>query len=380
MSKKLLLPLLFVGTLLAACNDTPNEPDDDGFKEPVPEKTEYTHATLTYRGDDMYAEISDSWILQLYTDMEIDPQGNPVGPGKILQISLNVSYNKEQTPDMGNLVRYPYREPVSTGDFSAGTFNPGYLTGIDLPTGRIEIPDATFYGDIPAGETEFEADLLREGVCSIRKEADDRYTVEGILVGTAYMKRYFSYTGPLEPTSRVEPNVPNTTLTEELSLTELRRARLIDKGDNFALGDGSYRNFLLYLSEETIDLTGSAPQGSGDLLRIEFFVPGSTALAEGIPAGPYTVAPGNADGSIDREQIVPFHIRPGVPNQFTSPGGSWYQRLENGTWSDLYARLAGGEVRVERPDGGYRITIDLKDCADPAHGIRAVWESDGPIE
>lgn len=380
MSKKLLLPLLFIGTALAACDEVSDSSDDSGFRESVPEKTEYTAATLTYRGDDMYSEISDSWILLLHTGMETDQKGNPVGPGKILQISLNVPFNREQTPDMEDIVRYPYREPVSTGDFSAGTFNPGYLTEIDLPTGRVELPDGSFYGDIPAGTTDFEADLLREGVCVIRREADGRYTVEGILVGTAYTKRYFSYTGPLEPTSRVEPGTPNTTLAEDIALDGLSRTRLIDKGDNFALGDGSYRNFLLYLADEAIDLSGTVPKGSGDLLRIEFFVTGAATLAEGIPAGTYTVSPGNADGSIDRDQIVPFRIRPGVPDQFTEPGGSWYQRLENDTWSERYARLAGGEVRVERPGGGYRITIELKDCADPAHTVRTVWESDGPID
>ena len=378
---KKLLPLFFLCTTFAACNNnSANEPDDPGFREPVPEKTEYTKATLSYRGDDMYSEISDSWILQLYTDMEIDERGNPVGPGKMLQISLNVSYNREQLPDMENLTSYPYREPVSTGDFSAGTFNPGYLTEIDLPTGRIELPDGTFYGDIPAGTTEFEADLLREGVCVISKADDDRYTVEGILVGTDYTKRYFSYTGALEPKNYAEAVIPNTTLTEDVTLAGLSRARLIDKGDNFVIGDGSYRNFLLYLAEETIDLSGNTPQGSGELLRLEFFVTGSTTLAEGIPAGTYTVSPGNANGSIDRDQIVPFRIRPGVPDQFTDPGGSWFQQLDNGSWSERYARLADGQVRVERPDGGYRITIDLKDCGDPAHAIRAVWESDGAID
>ena len=74
------------------------------------------------------------------------------------------------------------------------------------------------------------------------------------------------------------------------------------------------------------------------------------------------------------EDIVPYRIVPGYPDKFTSSSGTWYQYMEAGQWV-RYARITGGTLTVERPDGRYRITAEFTDCAAPAHRITCLWEN-----
>ena len=110
-------------------------------------------------------------------------------------------------------------------------------------------------------------------------------------------------------------------------------------------------------------------------MRIELFVPWDTDPADGIPAGIYTV-PDDVppSGGVYREDIVPYRIVPGYPDKFTSNSGTWYQYMEAGQWV-RYARITGGTLKVERPDGRYRITAEFTDCAAPAHRITCLWEN-----
>lgn len=48
--------------------------------------------------------------------------------------------------------------------------------------------------------------------------------------------------------------------------------------------------------------------------------------------------------------------------------------MEAGQWV-RYARITGGTLKVERPDGRYRITAEFTDCAAPAHRITCLWEN-----
>lgn len=374
---------LVVPVLTVACGDDPDSSLlPPPFEELVPEQVVYTNANLIYYGDDTYSGASDWWTLTLYTDMEIDQTGSPVGPGRMICLDLNTGYNKNYEPDLA-LLTGTYRSPTNTGDISPGTFNPGFMNSIDLPGGQVERPGGTFFGDIPAGTTQFDADLLSDGYCRIDRRDDGTFRVEGMLVGTEYLKRYFSFEGELTAIDRSEggeSEVPNSTLTQDIDLTSLTRTKIVDKGDSYMLGDESYRLFLLFLAEESVDLSGSWPTGEGRLLRIELFVPWTADPAEGIPVGTYTVAPQvEGTGAIYKDDIVPFRVVPGYPDKFTNNSGTWYQRLTGGEWSE-WARVTGGSIEVERPDGAHRLTIDLTDCGTPARHIRCVWESDDPIE
>lgn len=363
---------------ISACDDGKdlNQPKPP-FQEPVPEKTVYTNANLVYVGDDLGAEGSDLWVLTLYTDMELDETNNLIGPGKMLNVSLNVSFNPTQTPDL-TMLESTYIEPTNTGDFSPGTFNPGYLLTIDLPGGKIEKPDGTFFGDIATGVTTFEADLLREGYCTLKEKGDGEFTITGILVGTDFTKRYFTFEGKPHIVNRADPKVPNSSLTEDLTLTTLTTSRLSDRGDAFILQDESYRLFELTLAESSVDFSTGWAKGNGKLLRIEIFVPWDTDVTNGIPEGTYTVTTREANNGIIRENIVPFNIVPGYPDQFTNSSGSWYQSLTDGVLSD-YARIHGGTMQVERPDGSHRLTIRFIDSEEPAHKVNCVWETTVPI-
>lgn len=376
------LAVLSAAAVLSSCSDDTETPvcppgledTDGGFVEPVPEKTVYTGCALVYTGDDTGTGISDLWTMTLYTDMEISGNGDPVGPGKILSISMNAAAGEGVEPDLSYL-EGTYREASSTGDYSPGTFNWGFMYTIDLPTGAIERPANSFYGDIPSGTTSFEPDLIREGYCNITGNGDGTYTVTGELVGTMFMKRYFSYTGELEIIDRSEQPVPNTTLTHDITLSGLTESRIRDNGDTFGLGDESCRTFELFLAEPTVDLSKSWPGGPGELLRLEFFVEWEADVKDGIPAGVYEVAPLTAGGGIYRDDIIPFRLVPGYPDKFTYNSGSWYQVMDGDNAWTGYARISGGQVTVERNGDGHKIIVSLTDCAEKPNKIEYVWES-----
>lgn len=373
-------------SMLSACDDNeaavqPAPDPEPPFVEPVAQMIECTQANVIYYGDEGYTEVSDLWKLLLYTDMDIDEKGDPIGPGQIVCVSCNATL--ADGPDAANLVG-TYTAALSTGDFRPGTFNDGRMQSIDLPGGMVEIPDFSFFGDLAEGETSFDADLLREGYCRVEANDDGTYTVSGIMVGTKYLKRYFTYTGAIEPVDRSEgkqESVPNTTLTEDIALEGFTQARLQDMGDYFFLQDQSYRMFRLTLADEGVDISGSNPSGEGRFLRLELFVEWEADLAQGIPAGVYDMCQRTESGGIERSQIVPWHAVPGAPDKFTDPSGSWYQKITASGQMPEYARLAAGRVTVEQiegVEGGRRIVVELLDCdAEHPHGVKCVAEMAG---
>ena len=381
--------ILSVALLAAAscqkeADDTDNgglTPPDGGFQEAVPQRPDYVNANLIYYGNGGDEEAPDEWILNLYTDMDV-VDGYPVGAGQYLCINFYSPVNQAQEPSL-NYLKGEYSMPSAMG-LSEYTYIQGEIFNYDTPLGSITMPVGTFFGDIPEGQTEFEADLIREGSFSIADNGDGTFTVDGVLVGRQYVKRYFSYTGDFDPVDRSDSGssgqeIPNTNLTEDVDLSGLTEARLIDMGDFFATGEQNYRMFLLYLAEQGVDISKNYPTGSGRLLHLELFVPWEADPADGIPAGEYVMANRIADGSyMPKENIEPFRVVEGRANVFSDNTGTWYQELKEDEWLN-YGRITGGTVTVERDGDAHKITIALTDCGDPAHKVSGVWTTEGPI-
>lgn len=363
--------------LAGACDDAAT----GGTEEPAPaapQPTVYPNASLVYYGADDEELPSCLFELTLYTDMELDATGNPVGPGQILRVSFNAPLfapDAEAYP----LPEGRYRSASSASDFTPGTLNFGYMNRLDLPTGAVNIPAGSFYGDIPEGATDFDADLLTDGYCEVSRDEEGRYTVTGILVGDRSTKRRFIYTGELLTIDRSDPavTVEDTTLDGDLTLTTLTQAKLEDKGDSFFLQDESYRTFLLHLAEATVDLSQSWPRGDGRLLRLELFVPWTADARDGIPEGTYRVV-SRQNGGIPRELVVPGNMPAGQSGKYTYPSGCWYQQLSDGLMQG-YACIAGGAMIVTRTGDLSRLEIDLLDGQDgSAHHIRCHWSGTLP--
>lgn len=320
--------------------------------------------------------MSDHYLLTLYTDMSVDDAGNLVGPGEIVSISLNAALLAEGAEPM--LPAGRYEEPYNSNSFLPETFNEGYLTSIDLPDGRVERPTNSFYGKLAEGETTFDPDLLREGYCDVQLNDDGTYAIKGILVGTKFLKRYVFYTGELTVIDRSvggDPKIPNTTLGGDFALPAFAQAYLRDDRDTFWLQDESYRQFTLVLTESAA--AGAQPSEEGAALRVVFFVEWTDDANDGIPEGLYRVTELTETGGIDRENIRPGNIRPGTPDTFTSPTGSWYRKTENGQLTE-YARIDGGTMKVERgADGSHTLTIDFTDC--DGHRVRGSYAQTQPI-
>lgn len=359
-----------LGLLLGAC-DSPADDVVDGYTEREPQKVIFTNASFSYMGDDVGEQLSDGWVMKFYTDMEIDDYGNPIGPGCVVQLLLNVDYNENQEPDTWYLEGL-YKSQSNSGDFSPNSFVSGYMDYIDLPDGRVERADATFYADIAEGVTDMDVDLLDEGVVQIIPNADGTHTIEGILVGKKCQKRYFSWSGKVEPKSYVTPQIPNSTINESVAVTSISKMQLQDRGDSFYLGDNSYRCFVLMMVEESIGFEWGKPTGSGELLRLDLLVPWESRVEDGVPAGTYNFVSRNADTSIDKANIVPFSAVPGLPDCFTAPywSGCWYVEYADSVWGENYARIDSGSVVVERgEDGSHHIVCELYDCSTPAKSL-----------
>lgn len=377
---------LFIMTAVAfslclACKSPylPEEDENDAYIESVPDTVTFTEAEFIYRGDDVGEGVSDAWLIKLYTDMETDPLGAPIGPGTVVQLLLNAAYDPDQSADPEFLTGR-YNEMSNSGNFSPGTFVSGYMAVIDLPGQKIELPDASFYAELEEGSTEMDPDLLDEGVVKIVKEKDGSYSLEGIMVGKKYTKRYFRWSGDPEVRDEVIEEVPNSTLDADLADLSFAQGQLQDKGDSFYLMDNSCRCLLLYLAEDGVDLTSYRPAGDGAVLRLELLVPWDVDIKEdGLPEGTYTMTPRNPDTSLDRDKIVPGAAVPGLPDVFADwkLSGSWYYELSQGVWTDSYARIDGGTVEVKRTgEGGYVITYALTDCQDEPKAITGTTSLD----
>lgn len=377
--------------LFAACNhgddsdNFRNEDEESGKDDNSPEIIDFAHANLIYWGTQDEEDVSCLFEISLYTDMEINYDKNPIGPGKIMRLSMNAPLFKEGTTDFP-LPEGTFVASAATYVFDEWTFNPGYAQQTDLPTGTVTTHGGTFYGDVMTYSTDYAADILNIGTFTVKRNEDATYTVSGWAAGNSSIKRHFTYTGPLETIDRHTDTekVPNSTLTQDLTLTTLTKARLQDKGNNYLLeGDARVRSFALYLAEESINLENTIATGDGQLLFLDFFVPWETDVKQGIPAGTYTVIGREAtsDG-IPRELIKPFRIASGFPNRFTYIEGTWYQKLKNGVMENDYARIDAGTMSVERgADGSHKLTIDFIDSnKEQPHHVRCVYSQQEAIE
>lgn len=341
------------------------EKPEDGFVEAVPDTVTFTNADFIYYGDIAGESSSDDWVVKLYTDMEIDDLGNPVGPGTVTQLQLNAEFDENQKADPSKLEGL-YREMMNSGNFAPGTFVSGYMVRLDLPGQTIEMADGTFYADLSDGSAEMDYDLIDEGAVSIKSNHDGTFTVEGVLVGKKYTKRYFKWTGDIDPRNYVPEETPNSTLKQDMTGLTFDQGQLQDKGDYFYRMDETYRCLLIYLGDESVDMSASRPAGEGAVLRLEVLVPWEVDITkDGIPSGTYKMTDRNLDTSIDKDNIVPGVAIPGLPNVFApwKVAGSWYYKLENGEWSQTYARIEEGEIIIDNHgDGSYTISYDLLDC------------------
>lgn len=365
--------LISVVFLAASCQNSlppvveepePEKPED-GFVEAVPDTVTFTNADFIYYGDIAGESSSDDWVVKLYTDMEIDDLGNPVGPGTVTQLQLNAEFDENQKADPSKLEGL-YREMMNSGNFAPGTFVSGYMVRLDLPGQTIEMADGTFYADLSDGSAEMDYDLIDEGAVSIKSNHDGTFTVEGVLVGKKYTKRYFKWTGDIDPRNYVPEETPNSTLKQDMTGLTFDQGQLQDKGDYFYRMDETYRCLLIYLGDESVDMSASRPAGEGAVLRLEVLVPWEVDITkDGIPSGTYKMTDRNLDTSIDKDNIVPGVAIPGLPNVFApwKVAGSWYYKLENGEWSQTYARIEEGEIIIDNHgDGSYTISYDLLDC------------------
>ena len=357
--------------MLGACEkpEQPQQPGgsdpDHGFVEAVPDTVLFTNADFIYYGDISGESYTDDWVVKLYTDMAIDDLGNPVGPGTVTQLQLNAVFDESQVANPANIVGV-YREMMNSGNFVPGTFVSGYMVTMDLPGQTIEIADGTFYAELSDGSTQMDYDLIDEGAVSININEDGTYTIEGVLVGKKCTKRYFRWTGNVEARNAVPDEIPNSTLQQDMAGLTFAQGQLQDKGDYFYRMDETYRCLLIYLADQSVDMSSYRPAGDGAVLRLEVLVPWDVDITkDGIPSGTYTMTDRNLDTSIDKDNIVPGVAIPGLPNVFAAwkVAGAWYYELEGGEWSQTYARIDEGEVVIDNHgDGSYTISYDLLDC------------------
>lgn len=370
--RRITLYLVSLALLFVACTDK-GESDviNNDFVEKEATEVCFTNAEVYYLGDTAREKSFDIWQIKFYTDMEIDELGNPIGPGSVMQLVVNAPYEASQTPNIEQLEGI-YVAQSNSGDFSPYTFIYGYMDILELPDGRYELPDGTFYASIPENSKQMNVDILDDGKFEIVNHTDGTTTIKGTLVGKQCRKRNFSWRGVVEPKSEVKQEVPNSTLTSDIEIANLAQFLVQDKGDSFYLRDESYRNLLVFLAEESISFEWGKPVGSGNVLRLELLVPWATNVEEGIPAGTYTMMQRNADTSFDKENIVPFRAVSGLPNRFVAPywSGSWYVNYVDGAWGASYARIDGGTIIVERgADGSHRFICNLQDCTSPTFTI-----------
>lgn len=366
----ILSTLAALALLLLSCN-TPITEEPEGFVEKQPEEVVFTHAEVAYMGDYAGDSKVDGWMLRLYSTVEHNEEGALVGPGVVTQILLNSPHNPQQEAEI-SLLRGIYTAQKSSADFSPGSFINGYIHYVDLPNEKIELPEATYWAEIEEGSTEMDIDIVDDGAVQI-SGSGNHFVVEGTLVGPKCLKHKFSWSGTLEPTEYVESEVPNSTLKGDLTLGGLSHLWILDRGDYFVLRDESCRSLLVFLTDEGVTVKGEEPSGTGRLLRLELLVPWSWDATQGLPEGTYPMLTRNADTSIDRVALTPYHSVPGLPNRFVNPywAGAWYVEYAEGEWSE-YARIKSGGVTIVRgANGSHTISCTLQDSTPSPYQIEA---------
>lgn len=369
---------LLFGAVFVSCSDSDN---GGGNSVPVNPPVRYTNASLVYYGDEGYTGESCEFTLTMYTDMKIDDTGNPIGPGKILQLDFNAELFDDDATEFP-IPAGKYYASASDYSFSPFSFNWGYVRSFDLPgQGSVSIPVNSFYGEIPAGSTAFDPDLLDEGAFEVEVAGDGSYTVAGCVVGDKFMKRNFIFSGKLTAADRrgdvPGPKPDNTTLAGDLVLDYFTQARLRDLGQPIPTGDESYRAFELILADDAADLDMEWPS-KGRMLKVTLFVAYGADVADGIPAGEYTMTTDRSDGGVDRDEMVPFRVRCGVPDLYSHPSGTWYLDYTSGSLGG-YARINGGRMRVERDGDAHTIEIEFTDCAENAHRVSCSYSQRTPM-
>lgn len=119
-------------------------------------------------------------------------------------VSVNAEPGLQGKPDI-TLLNGRYNMPSNSGDMSAGTFNTGYTDTQDRPNGAVEIPAGSYFANVSEESDEpAETDLLREGYCTVTVGTDGKVSIEGVMIGTQYFKRYFTYEGTPEVTDKSE--------------------------------------------------------------------------------------------------------------------------------------------------------------------------------
>ncbi|MBQ5736795.1 MAG: hypothetical protein IIV52_03680, partial [Alistipes sp.] len=195
--------LMLISFMMVSCAEEQTHIINLGYEEKEAKTIEFTNAQFIYSGDYAGEGFSDSWTIKFYTDMDIDEVGNPIGPGHIMQLALNAPYDDNQGASLQHLVG-EYSSQNHSGDFNANTFVYGYLDILDLPNGRVEIPDGTFYAAIADGSTDMDVDILDDGKLSVVLNDDGSVTVNGTLVGKQCRKRNFVWRGMPEIKSYVK--------------------------------------------------------------------------------------------------------------------------------------------------------------------------------
>lgn len=379
-SKSLLAFALWL-ILAVSCNNNSSSSDQPLPEEPLPTNPviEYKNGILTYFGDEGDTGESCEFELRVYTDMELDDFGNPIGEGHLLSLDFNTELLDESEEDI-TIPSGVYRAAPNNHSFSPFTFNYGYEVRLDLPEGIITVPRGSFYGELGEGETEYEADLLREGFFSISQDENGVYTIEGQVIGDMFLKRNFKFVGELDVIdASTTPPAPNTNLNQDVTLSNLKQARLQDLGDIFFIQDNSYRAFELHLASEDCDLTQRWPT-TGEYLQILLLVNWDADVNNGIPEGEYLTPESEfGNGGLYRDDIRPYIVRPGVPDKFSQPSGTWYMSYVENRLS-RYGRLNGGRVVVEREGSAHRIQVELMDCSETPYRVEALFEQEEPIE
>ncbi len=338
-------------------------PEDKwSFDEDEVTLLEFTKAEAQYVGDDVYAGVSDHWIVELSNE-----QGDTLG------LELNSKYNPAQTADFSYLYG-TYHAPQNNGDFSEGTYCYGDPYSLDAPGKVVTIPLGTYYqyhGE--SGETL--VDYLFMGMANLSQDG-----IKGTLVGEDFLKRVFTFTGSVRTVPVRYRGYPNTNLTSDVILEDMSLLKIRDLGNYFYVKDEynsdvtTYRYFEILFSSgdvrRDIDLTTAkyVLSGTGQYLKIGLLV-NYDATISSIPEGEYTMAQTNEYGGVPREDIVPFRFQAGVPDVFGKQSGSWYVDVRDGEWS-RYGRIAGGTIRVSVENGSTVLTFNLTDCGEKPKNIK----------